>query len=153
MTGKLQTISLSREQYELLLKIVYLGNWLINAHRTEDIKKEYEQIEDYIFSLAPQFGFEEYLNHEESDGDRCFPTRFFEEETDVNALHDEYDDNTFWDELPERLGKRDFFEKFTEKEIKKMSREEWFKKLFDCIDVYNDEFATNGIERLRIDKH
>ena len=152
MTSKKQIIELTKEQYESLLKMVYLGNWMANAHRTEDIKKEYERIEDYIFSFAPKFGFEKYMIHEESDGEKFFPTRFFEEETDVDSLHNEYDENTFWDELPERLGERDFYEKYKEKEIENMSREERFEKLYECIDVYDDEFCANGIKRLRIEK-
>lgn len=40
---------------------MYLGNWMANAHRTgqseDPTLKEYNEISDYIFSLAPEFGF------------------------------------------------------------------------------------------------
>ena len=42
----------------------------------------------------------------------------FEEETDVHELHEEYDEESFWDELVDRLGERDFFRKYTRKELK-----------------------------------
>ena len=61
---KKQAIGLTRKQFKALLKVVYLGNWVANAYRTEDMQKEYERIEDYIFSLAPQFGKEISLNYQ-----------------------------------------------------------------------------------------
>ncbi|PIZ49450.1 hypothetical protein COY29_01860 [Candidatus Woesebacteria bacterium CG_4_10_14_0_2_um_filter_39_14] len=147
---KKQAIGLTRKQFKALLKVVYLGNWVANAYRTEDMQKEYERIEDYIFSLAPQFGMGEYMDHEESDGDKYYPTNFFEETTDVHKLHEEYDEETMWDELAERLGKRDFFKKYSKEEIQNMSREEHFIKLSECIDVWNEEFSTYGLDRFRI---
>jgi len=127
-----ESIELTKKQFSSLLKAVYLGNWMINAHRTgskDDPRiKEYESISDFIFSQAPKFGFKRYMDHEPSDGERYFPTRYFEEETDVHKFHEEYDNDTFWDELTHRLGERDLIEKYSKEEIKKMKREEWFDK-------------------------
>lgn len=151
-----QTIELSKKQFEALLKAVYLGNWMANAYRDgsadDPLIAEYEKIEDYIFSLAPQFGLEKYLDHDDADGDRYYPTGEFEETTDVHKLHKAYDENTFWDELAERLGERDFFEKYTENEINVMSEEVWFTKLHECIDTYNEEFEKFGLERVTLMK-
>lgn len=152
MTSKKQSIELTKKQFEVLLKIVYLGNWMVNAYRTKDIKKDYENIESLIFSLAPKFGFAKYMDHEQSDGARYYPTGYFEEETDVSKLHDEYDEENFWDELAERLGERDFFEKYSKGEIEKMSRDERFTKMYECIDAYSDELERLGLERIRIKK-
>jgi len=155
MTKKADTksITLTRKQFIALLKAVYLGNWMANAYRTEDKRNDYESIEDYIFSLTAQFGFEKYVDHEDSDGDRYYPTNFFEETTDVHKLHEEYDEETLWDELAERLGERDFMEKYTKDEIVKMPRDERFTKLSKCIDVYNEEFEKLGLQRIRIQKN
>ncbi|MBW6440426.1 hypothetical protein K0B03_00095 [Patescibacteria group bacterium] len=154
MAGNKQSIKFTKEQFEDLSKMVYLGNWMANAHRdgsTEDLHIEkYEKIQDYIFSLAPKFGLEKYMDHEDSDGDKYYPSRFFEEETDINLLHDEYDENTFWQELPNRLGDRDFFEKFSKAEIEAMSDKERFIKRCRHSETYEDELSKNGIERLRI---
>ncbi len=147
-----QAVELTRDQFLALLKAVYLGNWMANAYRTEGMKKEYEGIADYIFSLTPQFGLEKYMDHEESDGERYFPTNEFEEHTDVHILHEAYDEETFWDEMAERLGERDFFERYTKEELKKMNKDEGFTLLNRCIDNYNEEFEKFGIERIRLEK-
>ena len=147
-----QSIEFTNEQYLALMKAVYLGNWVANAYRIDDTKKEYEAIEDYIFSFAPKFGLARFMDHEAADGDRYYPTRAFEEETDVHELHDEYDEETVWDELAEWLGERDFFKRYSEAEIEAMSREAYFIKKSECVAVYEKEFERHGIERVRIAK-
>lgn len=146
------SMELSREQFSALLKTVYLGNWMANANRDGSAenphKKEYEAIEDYILSHAKRFGFGEYVNDEDAKYGRLFPTRKFEEETDVHELHDDYDEETFWDELIDRLGDRDFHKHYSEDEILKMNREERFEKLYEFMDKWADEINKNGIERL-----
>ena len=147
-------INITNKQYLALLKVVYLGNWMANAQRdgsSEDEHiEEYESISDFIFSLAPKFGFEKYVSHEESDGPRYFPSGLFEEETNVHELHEEYNEKAFWDDLCEMLGDRDFHKKYSKKEIQNMDNEERFAKLYECIDVWNEELVGNGIERLEI---
>jgi hypothetical protein len=149
-------IELSKGQFENLLKLVYLGNWLANAHRNgraeDPYKEEYNVIEDYIFSYAKQFGFNEYVDDEEAVQGKFYPTRIFEEETDIQELIDEYDEETFWDELIDRLGERDFHRHYSKEEIQKMSRDERFGKLYEFIDKCADEINENGIERLEIKK-
>lgn len=145
-----QTVEFTNEQYLVLMKAVYLGNWMANAYRIDDKKKEYEGIEDYIFSFAPKFGLKKFMDHEETE--RYFPTRAFEEETEVHELHEEYDEETVWDELANWLGERDLFERYSEAEIKAMSRDEYFVKKSEYVAVYEEEFGKHGMERVRIEK-
>lgn len=154
MKNNKQTIEFTKEQFLALMKAVYLGNWMANAQRTgsqEDPHKEdFEKISDYIFSLAPKFGLEKYMDHEPTDGERYFPTRGFEENTEVNELHEEYDEEIFWDELCERLGDRDFYNTCSEEVWNKMTQEERFTKMQECIIKWENEIEENGIGRLGI---
>lgn len=142
-------INITKKQYESLAKIVYLGNWMANAQRTgspEDLRlKEYEEISEFIFSLAPQFGLSEQYEYELEFSDS-------DDITEVSRLHEEYDEEMFFDELPHRLGERDFYQKYTEGEIVAMSDEERFTKRYDLVDVWGDELIEHGIDRLVIDK-
>lgn len=147
-------INFTKEQFEKLLKLVYIGNWVINANRDgspeNPRKEEYEKLEDYIFSFAKQFGFDKYVDDEEAGERKFFPTRMFEEETDVRELIDEYDNETFWDETIDRLGERDFYRYYSKDEIQKMTQEERFEKVYEFIDKWAEEINENGIERLGI---
>lgn len=147
-----QAIKFTNDQYLALMKVVYLGNWMANACRVDNMKKDYEAICDHIFSFAPKFGLAGFMDHETTDSGRYYPTRAFEEETDVHELHDEYDEETVWDELAQWLGERDFFELYSEAEIIAMSRDEHLTKRSECVAVYNKEFEEHGIERVRIAK-
>ncbi len=147
-------IGFSKKQFEDLLKLVYLGNWMANANRDgspENPHKEgYEAIEDYIFSFAKQFGFDEYVENEEAKQGKFYPTRTLEEDTDINKLREEYNEETFWDELMARLGERDFYQHYSQDEIQKMNREERFLEHCRFEDKWEDELAKHGIERLEV---
>jgi len=45
-------LKLNKEQYEKLLELVYLGNWMVNAYRTDDYLEEYSDVVSHIFSQA-----------------------------------------------------------------------------------------------------
>lgn len=151
-----QTIELTKKQFLALLKAVYLGNWVANSYRdgsTEDPHlPEYENIEDYIFSLAPKFSLEKYVTHDLEDGDKYYPTNLFEQTTDVHKLHDAYDEETFWDELTDRMGTKDFLKKYSKEQIEKMNKGEWFTKLHECIDEMDEEFSEFGLDRTQVNK-
>ncbi|MFZ1075711.1 MAG: hypothetical protein WAN50_05050 [Minisyncoccia bacterium] len=140
-------LEFTKDQYIALAQLVYLGNWMANCHRTgrEDDPHldKYNEIADYVFSLAPLFGlpkqFEHQLEYDPSGQD-----------TEISRLIKEYDDEAFWDELEDRLGDRDFFNRYSEEEWKKMTQEERFMKLQDCIIKWEDEFEEYGISRLGI---
>lgn len=140
-----KSIEFTKEQYEILAKTVYLGNWMANANRTgssdDPYMEKYQKITDYIFSLASEFGFSKHFEHDLE----CDETN---EKKEVNQLHEKYDEVTFWDELSEILGERDFYIKYTDEERKKMDRDEHFIKLQECIIAWDEEFKENGVERL-----
>jgi hypothetical protein len=142
-------INLTKKQYEILAKTVYLGNWMANAHRTgapdDPHMREYDDIADYIFSLAPEFGFSKNFEHDMVCDEHG-------KTTEVSRLHEEYDEEAFWSELCERLGERDFYRKYSESDWDKMDGEERFIKMQECIIAYEEEFENHGIERIEIMK-
>jgi len=44
----------------MLLKMVYLGSWMANSAKDEP-NGEYDAIEQYIFSLAKDFGLDKHI--------------------------------------------------------------------------------------------
>lgn len=145
-------IEFNKKQYENLLKLVYLGNWMANAHRADDRIEKFEELEHYIFSFAKDFGFPKYADAEMVGDGKFYPTRKFEEETEVHDLHDDYDNETFWHEIADRLSRRDFVRKYSMGEYKNMDTEERFEKMQEFDDKWDDEFEEYGIERLEVKK-
>ena len=93
-------IKFTKEQYENLIKLVYLGNWMVNAIRggaeNEVRVKKYDDMEKYVFSFAKDFGLDNFVEYDEEHKE-YFATRELEEETDIAQYIQDYDENAFWD--------------------------------------------------------
>ena len=142
-------INFTKRQYEDLMKLVYLGAWMINSHRTDNIEDRYEELEQYILSFSEEFGAEKYVEFDE-ELNRFFTTREFEEETEIEQYKEEYDDNTFWDELIYRLARRDLIKTYGEAAVFTMTTDELLDKEQPFIDRYELEFERYGIDNLEI---
>ncbi len=140
-------INFTKKQYEDLVKLVYLGTWMVNAHRTDDIVEKYEDLEQYLLSFYKDFDMEKYIEFDKKLN-KFFPTGEFEEDTDVEQYIDEYNNDIFWEELIDRLARRDFIRAYGEENLLKMTWEERFEKEQPFIDKYAEEFEKYGIERL-----
>src|SRR3989344_9155736 len=114
-------IEFTKEQYEQLLKLVYLGNWIANAIHTgakDDPRDEQlKAVEDYVFSFAKEMGFSSLVEYDEKFKQH-FPTSAFDDF--VQRYIDEYDEDCFWEELFYRLSNRDFARVYTKDQISKM---------------------------------
>ncbi len=139
-------ITLTKKQYQSLLKMVFLGNWLINAPRIEPIK-EFDEIEEYIFSHAEKFGLTDEVEYDESTG-KTYPSEIFEDS--LSPYIDEYNQDNMWQELISILSHRDLVEEVGEENLKDMDHETYSDKLGTLHDKYEKEFAENGVQKLRI---
>ncbi|MFH1347143.1 MAG: hypothetical protein ABIH22_00450 [Candidatus Margulisiibacteriota bacterium] len=143
-------IHLTKKQYEALVKMVYLGNWMINGirYRGEEIQI-FEEFEQYIYSYYREAHLEKYIEYAK-EYDKYFPTKEFEMNSDVEKYRQEYENENFWDELLHKLARRDFMRKYGESNIIKMSIEERIEKEHPFIEKYDDELVKNGVDRLEI---
>lgn len=143
-------VNFSKEQFEILINMVYIGNWVINGVRAgiegDEYKDEYRNLEKYILSLAKDSGFNDLVD--DYDGEIYSSSRL--EEGEVMDLIDYYDENVFWEELVNRLAERDLFQAYTNDEIMKMSIEKRIEKDQPYYEKYWQEISDYGITRLKI---
>lgn len=135
-------LEMTKNQFKTLMELVYLGNWIANSHREEGQIKKYDDMEKEIFLMARQFGLSQFADE---DG---YPTGNFEES--IWELIDEYDEETFWVELVDRLAHRDFYRKYSEVQLKKMSQDQQFEKLCTITEKYEALFAKHGLDALNL---
>jgi hypothetical protein len=140
------TIELSEEQYKNLLKLVYLGEWVSQSYAEEPSEEILDTVEN-IYKLSKDTDAENSVEYDKEIG-RHFPTAEFEEE--MLDYIDDYDDNVFWDELVDRMSEKELLDKFGEEKVEKMSFEDRIEEESSFIEKYENEFAENGIERLKI---
>jgi hypothetical protein len=145
-------INFTKEQYEVLLKTVYMGAGMVHSVEEEGAEEnEFDALEQYLLSFAKEFGLERYADFDEEEK-RYHPSGELEEdESVVECLH-RYDDYTFWDKLVYNLAERDMIKKHGKSAVAKMSEEECLTKGQTFVQRYEKEFEKNGIGNLTIGK-
>ena len=138
-------LRLKGSEYEQLLKTVYLGNWLLTSWQPER-DRDIEKLESKIFSYASSAGLGKYADYYR-ETEMFSPADVLHEAPEINAAISDYDDETFWEELSDRLAERELANKAAGLEGK-----ERFSALWDAVDRYEYEFEENGIENVFIVK-
>lgn len=140
-------IEFSADQFRALVELAYLGNWMVNGIRVPaDHVERYSQVEQYLFSLAGQFGLRDVAEMYEPLAARV-PTAAFEER--MAEWIAEYDNQTFWDELVDRLADRDLFIEYGEA-FGALPIEQQLAKREPIVQRYEREFQEHGLDRVRI---
>jgi hypothetical protein len=142
-------IKVTKEQYEKLLRLAYLGNWMVNAYRTNDFIEEYHTEAERIYAYAPSFGLKELIDFDEAEG-RTFPSAKLEEE--LEEFVEDYEDWAFWDLLILKLAERDLVREYGEAAVDQMTDEELEAKRAPYSKKYEKEIEANGIQNLDIYK-
>ena len=144
-------IEFTKKQYEELLLLVGLGNWVRGAaaelHGKYNIKMN--ELEDYIFAKAKEFGVDQAVEVD-GDGKATMSDEFAEK---IEEMMEEYDEDEFWSELSSRLGRRDYFKTITPEEKEKIEKDQWLTRRVDELySAYDEEFEKHGIDRLEVVK-
>ena len=144
-------INFTKAEYRVLLDLVYLGEWMLTAH---DIgaapeKGKYEELAQKIYSHAKEMGCESLIERSK-EFNKYFPTRQFEEEGAAREFIEDYDDESFWDKLIERLTQRDVDGLTPTMAKEPDSLEEYLKIAAPIEERYATEFSSNGLRRLKI---
>ena len=72
-------VKLTRDQFEKLIHLAYMGNWVVNGYRSEDPKEEYDEAAGVVYAHALEAGLESLIEFDETEG-QYFPSAKLEEE-------------------------------------------------------------------------
>lgn len=139
-------IKLTEKQFEKLLKLTYLGMWVAEVHDQEN-EEYFSEIEQLIYAQADQVPDQKFIEFDEISA-KYFPAINFDSEDVIVKYIEPYEENIFWDELIDRLTKRDMIKKYGLDGIQTMSPEEVLEKEKEFITLYEHEFQKNGIDKL-----
>lgn len=140
-------IDLTKKQYEQLLELMYLGEWMANGHKV-GAENKYDELEQRVFSYAKNFGSQNLIEYDR-ELKKSFPTKELEE-SGIFDIIDDYNNKTFWEELVDRLADRDFVQKYGMEKIEKMSFKERFSKQTAFEEIYSAEFEESGLNNVLI---
>ncbi|UCC54404.1 MAG: hypothetical protein JSV68_10640 [Anaerolineaceae bacterium] len=146
-------IDITRKEYRDLIDMLYIAEWVLNAHRLEEDPRttRYARIEQKFLALAKRFQYADLVEYD-PELEQYFPTRKYEETAVSHRFIDEYDDGRFWSMLADRLAWRDLARSVGGYDkIEKLSIEERLGRLFQFEEMYREEFQENGLDNIEFD--
>ncbi len=135
-------LELSSEQYKELIKLVYIGDWVIDE--PENIVLN--DLVQVVFSKAKDAGQESLIEFDK-EMNLYMPSQAFDDE--VVEIVDDYEEECFWDHLIYRMADKDLVAKMGD-EAEKLTNEERIDLIDPISEKYVKEFEENGIENLII---
>lgn len=141
-------IEFTKEQYENLIKLVHVGNFVINGIRVgEDEITQYNDLESYIYKHAKDFDLANLVAEEDGE---FYPSQELEADEDLEQYMEEYTEEIFWDELGDRLAVQAILEHYDDESLNKMDAEQQFFLRMHVADQFQEEFEENGLEKVRV---
>jgi flagellar motor component MotA len=146
-------VDLSEKEYRVLLDILYIAEWVLTACKVErDPRVEkYEEIVQRFYSLAEEMGCEKLMEFDDHLG-KFFPTRKYEDSSKSMMFVEEFEEDTFWDELVHRLSYRDVINHVGGiAKLKELPLQKQFELEAPFEQKYYEEFEKNGLNNLIIE--
>ena len=124
---------------------------MLHAHKTEPTPdtQPYRQLEQKLLSRAKDFGLEDWVQYDRRR-DEYFPTREFEEASPSMGFIEEFQNDSFWDELLHRLVQRDLVRETGEEAYCNLSFEERFQREQPHEEKWQAELEAHGLDRLGV---
>lgn len=102
-------LELSKEQYETLVEMVFLGTWMVNSTRVE-LDEGFEEVRELVLSKYKEASLEDRITYQEQidvhDLDVDYESKL------LDTYVEEYDEFSFWDKLVEKLAEKEMSERY-----------------------------------------
>lgn len=146
-------INFTKKEYRDLIDILELAEWVLHAHVTdrEDTKK-YRDLIQRIFASAKEMDCGEYIQFIPKLG-AYYPTKLYEDTSETMRNIEQFQEDSFWEELIAKLAERDAARRLAPKKLADFEFEELFNELTIDEEKWASEFELNGIERLELNKN
>lgn len=144
-------IHFTKKEYQTLLDMLYMTDWVLHAHQEETPLNtaHYRELMQKILAEAESFNLEELVDYKES-ADTYVLNRNFIEHSSAGQQMAAFENATFWEELVERLARRDFLAQHGKEAALAMPLAERIEKEGPFLQRYDAEFGKNGLKNLYI---
>lgn len=144
-------INITKKEYRTLLDIIYIADWVLHSHDIEERTdtQEYEAVFQKLLALAEEMGCGDLVEYAKEDG-KYYPNFNFETESIAEQFIQEFENNSFWEELTMRLARRDVIQQKQVASAADLPEEEWFLALSDAEQKWINEFNSHDLDRLTI---
>lgn len=145
-------ILFTKSEYRTLFDMIYMAEWMLTAFddQDDDAKEKYRHLAQKIYSHAKEMGWESLIDGSTAQNEYV-PTRDYEDKSGVHDLIEQYDADSFWDQLIERFTEREVYAKAGAAPEATLSRDAYAALSGPIADRYEREFSDHGIDRLVVD--
>jgi hypothetical protein len=146
-------INFTKSEYQIMLDVIYMADWILHAHDTEDRSdtKEYSDLFQKLMSYAKEMGCEDLVDFDKQQKNYA-ESFLFEEESPALEYIDEFEDESFWSELISRLARRDALIELKVDNPDDVDTETLYTAIFKEEDKWSKEFEAFGLSRIRLNK-
>lgn len=142
-------IEFNNEEFKALLEMLYMSDWVMNAHKVDNPEDQvYSRLFQKVLSKAKESGLDSLVTYSEKD--KIYFTSQEMDNGPAMKFIEDYDNDTFWDELVDRLGTRDFENEYGPDAFSKYELEEILDLKEPMEKKYAEEFSSNGLQNLVI---
>jgi len=147
-------INFTKEEYLLLLDMIYMADWILHAHSIEGERietKDYFALFQKLMSHAEEMGCSDLIEYY-APKQEYVHTVDFEEESAALGYLDEFEGDSFWDELISRLAMRDALIALKVGSAHEVPSELLFPALSKAEEYWSKEFETFDLNRISLNK-
>jgi len=148
-------IHFTKEEYKTLVDTLCIADWVLHAHNSSkempESTKVIRELEQKIYKLSDKFDCKDLFDEiNAKDKIEYCPNKEVEDKN--QKFIESFEEDSFWDELLDRLSKRDTLNSVTQKEREEMDVRKYWELKQPFEEKYEAEFNDCGIERLYIKK-
>ncbi len=135
-----------------MLDLIAVGDWVLHSHTVQDkdCSVTHRAVMKQIFSYSSEMQCEDLIEYDQKK-DECYESCAYEEVIQ-EAFIQPYNEETFWEELADRLSMRDAVREIGEDKLQSMEPLARIKLIGEKTDVYENEFEEHGLEYLKLQR-
>lgn len=134
-------IDISKQQFELLVKLIEYGMWVVDSENPDSPNDDYRDLEQTI--LAEFQNGNIFLNEENG---LLEPGPVLQNE--IFQVLDSYEDMVFWDKFVYYMARKDIE---SENLIHHYSEEQYLERLMELEEQYHEHFESFGVGKVKIE--
>ena len=137
-------INFTKKEYQILVTMIEIADWIMNAFHSNDRvdTKDHRSLRNKILTHADEMGMKGCY---EKDGDAYYETYEYEENSQQSKFIDEYDEESFWEQLVTRLTNRDYVQQYGDEEVDFKTKAH---RLTEIEKRYADEINNFGLSNI-----
>ena len=144
-------INFTKKEYRSLVELLEIASWVTTSHIVDanDEPKKYNDLIQKIYAFSKEMECLDIIEHsKELDG--FYPTREFEEDSEVRQYIEDFEEDTFWAELISKLSGRDVLNKYNIKSLSELETDQRIDALYESDVKWEEEINRFGLERLGV---